>query len=55
MAHVYKLLSIAHEICQLFDNCFEGRGIFLHISKAFDKAWHNGLIFRLKEYGVTGD
>ena len=52
---IYQLLSIAHEICQLFDNCFEGRGIFLHISKAFDKVWHNDLIFKLKQNGVTGD
>ena len=52
---IYQLLSNAHEIYQSFDNCFEGRGIFLHISKAFDKVWHNDLIFKLKQNGVTGD
>ena len=40
---IYQLLSITHEIYQLFDNGFEVRGIFRDISKAFDKVWHKGL------------
>ena len=52
---MYQLLSITHEIYQSFDNGFETRGIFLDIFKAFDKAWHEGLIFKLKQNGVTGD
>ena len=31
------------------------RGIFLDISKAFDKVWHEGLKFKLKTYGIDGD
>ena len=31
------------------------RGTFLEISKAFDKVWHEGLIFKLKTYGVEGN
>ena len=52
---IYLFLSITHEIYQSFDNGFDVRGIFLHISKAFDKVWHKGLILKLKQNGVTGD
>ena len=31
------------------------RGIFLDTSKAFDKVWHDGLIFELKSYGTEGE
>ena len=48
---IYQLLSITHEIYQSFDNGFEVRGIFLDISKAFDKVWHKGFIFKLKQNG----
>ena len=30
------------------------RGIFLSISKAFDKGWCDGLLFKSKPYGVEG-
>ena len=52
---IYQLLPITHESYQSFDNGFEVRGIFLDINKAFDKVWHKGLIFELKQNVVTGD
>ena len=33
----------------------EVRVVFLYISKSFDKVWHNGLIYKVKENGKKGD
>ena len=50
---VNQLLSITHEIYQSFDDNLEVRAVFLDISKAFDKVWHKGLIFKLKQNGIS--
>ena len=39
----------------IFDDGFEVRGVFLDTSKAFDKVWHFGVIYKLKENTVAGD
>ena len=52
---INQLLSISHDIYQSFDNGFEVRGVFLDISKAFNKLWHKGLIYKLKQNGVAGN
>ena len=44
-----------HEILSAFDISFEVRRIFLNILKAFDKVWHEGLIFKLRLNGIFGD
>ena len=47
---------IVHEIYKSFD-CnlsLETRGVFLDISKAFDRVWHNGLLFKLRSNGIEG-
>ena len=30
------------------------RGVFLDMSKAFDKVWHDGLIYKIKCFGISG-
>ena len=50
-----QLISITREICQSFDDGFEVRGVFPDISKTFDKVWHNGLFYKLKQNGGAGD
>ena len=52
---IYQLISITHEIYQSFDAGIEVRGVFLDISEAFDKVWHEGLIYKLKQNGVKGN
>ena len=50
-----QLLYLVDEIHQAFDNpeSFEVRAVFLDISKAFDKVWHAGLIFKLRQIMVS--
>ena len=48
------LLSITHDIYQFLDQGYEVRGVFLDISKAFDKVWHKGLIHKLEQNGISG-
>ena len=54
---IHHLISITHEIYASFDAnpSLEGRGIFLDILKAFDRVWHEGLIYKIKYMGVKGD
>ena len=47
---VNQLLSIVHNLYKGFDAypTLETSGVFLDMSKAFHKVWHQGLIFKLK-------
>ena len=51
-----QLLYLIDEIHQAFDctESFEVRAVFLDISKAFDKVWHKGLIFKLEQNVISG-
>ena len=52
---VNHLLLIVHNLYKTFDAylTLETRGVFLDMCKAFDKVWHQGLIFKLKSVGVS--
>ena len=40
--------------CKAFDDGKEVRAIFFDISKAFDRVWHQGLLYQLQTVGITG-
>ena len=50
-----QLLSITNEIYQSFNNDPEVRGVFLDISKAFDKFWPEWLILKLSRNSISGN
>ena len=50
----YQLLLTVHDIYKSFDcnPLLEVRGIFFDISKAFDRVWHDGLIYTIKSFRI---
>ena len=54
-SYINQLLSMNHQIYKSFDDFgLEVLGIFLDISKAFDKEWLKELLYKLKQNGISG-
>ena len=53
---VNQLIAITHQIHAAFEEhpSRETRAVFLDISKAFDKVWHDGLLHKLESNGISG-
>ena len=51
---VNQLIDIYNTFCKALDDCKEVRAIFCDVSKAFDRVWHKGLLYKLNKAGITG-
>lgn len=47
-----QLIDIYHHICQSFDEKQYSCMVYCDISKAFDRVWHSGLLFKLRQNGI---
>ena len=51
---INQLLKIVHQIYQDINDGKDTCMVFLDEYKAFDKVWHEGLTFKIKQMGITG-
>ena len=52
---VNQLTYLYHTFFEALDSGKEVRTVFCDISKAFDRVWHAGLLYKLEAAGVTGE
>jgi len=51
---VNQLAYLYHTFCQAIDAKKDIKIVFCDVSKAFDKVWHKGLLYKLHKTGVRG-
>ena len=49
---VNQLVNIYNIFCKALDDGKEDRAIYCDVSKAFDRVWHKGLLYKLKHNGI---
>ena len=54
---MYKVIAITHNIFSVFDvnSSLEVRGVFLDLSKAFDRVCNDGILYKFKSNGIDGN
>ena len=52
---INQSLSVTHEICKWLDKGFHVSSVFLDISEVFNKVWHDGIICKLKQNGMSNN
>ena len=52
-----QLIAITHKIFDAFDGnlSLEVCRVFPDLSKAFNRVWHDGLLYKLKSNGIDGN
>ena len=51
---VNQLTDLYNTFCQALDEGKEVRAVFCDISKAFDRVWHKGLLYKHSSVGISG-
>ena len=51
---VNQLIDIYNTFCKILDEGKEVRAVFCDVSKAFDRVWHKGLLYKPKRAGIKG-
>ena len=52
---VNQLVHLYHLFAEALDNKKDIRITFCDISKAFDRVWHKGILYKLKKTGISGN
>ena len=50
----FQLIDTFHNICQAFDYNMYSCIVFCDVSKADDRVWYKGLMFKLRQNGIAG-
>ena len=51
---VNQLVDLYNTLCKALDEGKEVRAVFCDISKAFDRVWQRGLLYKLRRIGISG-